>query len=149
MAEWLKKARNMSGLSAQKLANACGYSLSYIQRIENGERAFSERARQTICHCLGFSPDDISLDFDELAEEVEKLIEQDGIDSFCLVRYIRRNGHKILIDFHHWNGSEAEISYAAYHPNIANVQVTPLMLRFAREEVTALRTIYENPILES
>ena len=146
MTSWLKIARRMSDLSAQKLADACGFSLNYIQRLESGERNFAGHAEQVICSYLGFSPNDISLDFDKLESGIDKLIEQDGETSFCLARYIRRSGTRIPIDFLHWNGTEEELSSAAKHPSITNVQVTPLMLRFAREEIKAQRYIYDNPM---
>ena len=146
MTSWLNKARRMSGLSAQKLADACGFSLSYIQRLESGERSFSGHAKQAICAYLGFSPDDISLDFDKLESNIHKLVEQDGEDSFCLARYIRRSGTRIPIDFLHWNHTEEELSSAAKHSSIANVRVTPLRLQFAKEEIKAQRYIYDNPM---
>ena len=149
MTSWLKKARRMSGLSAQKLADACGFSLNYIQRLESGERSFAGHAEQTICSYLEFSPKDISIDFDKLESSFDKLIEQDGETSFCLARYIRRSGIRIPIDFLHWNGTEEELSSAAKHPNITNVQVTPLRLQFAKEEIKAQRCIYDNPAQSS
>lgn len=147
MTSWLKKARLMSGLSAQKLADACGFSLNYIQRLESGERNFTGNAKQAICAYLGFSPDSIALDFDKLESGIDRLIEQDGETSFCLARYIRRCGTRIPIDFLHWNGTEEELSSYSNYPSVPDVRVTPLRLHFAKEEIEALRNTYDSPVL--
>lgn len=70
---WLKKARGLKRISAKALAEECGLSMNYIQKIEGGNRDLPHSTASLIFDALGFSPQDIAFDTKTLLDRLETI----------------------------------------------------------------------------
>ena len=146
MGTWLRKARKICGISARELAQRSGYSLNYIQRLESGSRPFTKEALDRISSSLGFSPEEVPLDFDQLEKDAKDLIDETSANNFCLVRFIWRYNKKLIVDLQPFHGEEDDDDAILEHPTLNDLNATPMRLSHVINEITALRNLYDNPL---
>lgn len=80
---WLKKARGLKRISSKALAEECGLSMNYVQKIEGGNRDLPHSTASQIFSALGFTPEEVRFDTEQLITELAALGENDK----CYLRY--------------------------------------------------------------
>ena len=82
---WLKKARRLKRISSRELAELCGMSMNYIQKIEGGDRGMPIETANTIYRALGFTPQEVRFDTSKIIKRVENAKEPEVALAYVLV----------------------------------------------------------------
>lgn len=82
---WLKKARRLKRISSRELAELCGMSMNYIQKIEGGDRGMPIETANRIYRALGFTPEEVRFDTSKMINRVENAKEPEVALAYVLV----------------------------------------------------------------
>lgn len=69
--KWIKLARGLKRISSRELADMCGKSMNYIQKLEAGDRDLPDSTAGEIYEALGFNPAQVPFQTHLLLEELE------------------------------------------------------------------------------
>lgn len=77
--QWIKLARGLKRISSRELADMCGKSMNYIQKLEAGDRDLPDSTAGEIYEALGFNPAQVSFTTDSLLETLEGMDEEETV----------------------------------------------------------------------
>lgn len=95
---WIKQARGLKRISSRELAELCGKSQIYIQKLEGGDRDLPQDTADQIYSALGFNPAQVPFNTSYLLDELEGMAEDETVllDYFLVDGIIYFNS--ILVD---------------------------------------------------
>ena len=95
---WIKLARGLKRISSRELADMCGKSMNYIQKIEAGDRELPDSTAGEIYEALGFNPAQVPFNTSYLLDELEGMADDETVllDYFVVDGIIYFNS--ILVD---------------------------------------------------
>lgn len=70
---WIKQARGLKRISSRELADMCGKSQIYIQKIEAGDRELPDSTAGEIYEALGFNPAQVPFNTYSLLEDMRDM----------------------------------------------------------------------------
>lgn len=70
---WIKQARGLKRISSRELAELCGKSMNYIQKIEAGDRELPDSTAGEIYEALGFNPAQVPFNTYSLLEDMRDM----------------------------------------------------------------------------
>lgn len=107
----LNELRNNAGMSIEELADKTGISISYISRIERGERNLSVKNIEVFAQALGVAPSEL------IAPAATRMIQ--------VVGYVGAGAEVLSIDDHAKGGGldEVECPWAGLAPSTIAVRV--------------------------
>lgn len=77
--KWIKLARGLKRISSRELADMCGKSMNYIQKLEAGDRDLPDSTAGEIYEALGFNPAQVPFTTDSLLETLEGMDDEETI----------------------------------------------------------------------
>lgn len=132
MIPWLRKARILKGLTAKQLADKSSLSFSLIQQIESGNRAMTRESEEKISNVLGFTQNEIPLDFNRLRRELTNLEEDGSSDNgWCLAHYLLADRKRVCMHFERVSDRIDKLNIE----ELAKKNMMPLSIKSARQEV--------------
>lgn len=70
---WIKQARGLKRISSRELAELCGKSQIYIQKLEGGDRELPDSTAGEIYEALGFNPAQVPFNTYSLLEDMRDM----------------------------------------------------------------------------
>lgn len=70
---WIKQARGLKRISSRELAELCGKSQIYIQKLEGGDRDLPDSTAGEIYEALGFNPAQVPFNTYSLLEDMRDM----------------------------------------------------------------------------
>lgn len=77
--KWIKLARGLKRISSRELADMCGKSMNYIQKLEAGDRDLPDSTAGEIYEALGFNPAQVPFQTHLLLETLEGMDDEETI----------------------------------------------------------------------
>lgn len=77
--QWIKLARGLKRISSRELADMCGKSMNYIQKLEAGDRDLPDSTAGEIYEALGFNPAQVPFKTDLLLETLEGMEDEETV----------------------------------------------------------------------